>query len=357
VLLPAGAVSVLLGSVVSAPLLLTAAGLGGAAAGQALPSVTARADIPAALLPHYQQAPACDGLPWQVIAAIGAIESDHARHGGARLDPGTGLVSPPILGPALDGGRFAAIRVPPGGSPWHEDASWDHAAGPMQFITATWAAWGLDASGDGVASPHNAYDAIATAGRYLCNRQPRLDSIHAAIGRYNPDDGYVAEVLARARAYGLASGGELPPAGNVAIATGPAGRQAAAGPVLHADASPVVGFAVGQLGKPYVWGGAGPGSYDCSGLVLAAYATVGVRLPHYAAYQATYGQPVDWRREPIRPGDLLFFRGGDPVHDHGHVGIALDAQRWINAPQAGDVVSVDPVPFAGLQAVRRLLLP
>jgi cell wall-associated NlpC family hydrolase len=315
------------------------------------PSTTAHTDIPPALLPHYQQAPSCSGLPWQVVAAIGAVESGHATHGGAHLDPATGQVSPPIVGPALDGHGYAAIRVPAGGSPWHNDPTWDHAAGPMQFLTATWAAWGVDASGDGVASPHNAYDAIATTGRYLCNGRPHLDSIDAAVLRYNPSRAYLARVLAIAHDYGMTDGGELPPANPVAV--DPAGG----GPVLRGDAGRVVSFAVAQLGKPYVWGAAGPISYDCSGLTLAAYATVGVQLPHYAAYQVGYGQAVDWRRQPIRPGDLLFLRGGDPIHDYGHVGIALDTRRWINAPQTGETVTVAALPYRRLQAVRRLLLP
>jgi len=353
-LLPSAAVIAAGGvlTAVATPLLVLAS-LGGAArpAAQAPPSATARTDIPAALLAHYQQAAACTGLPWQVVAAIGAVESNHARFGGAQLDPATGTVSPPIVGPALNGHGYAAIRVPAGGSPWHPDPIWDHAAGPMQFLTATWAAWGIDASGDRLASPHNVYDAIATAGRYLCNGQPRLDSITVAIRRYNPSERYVTQVLAKAHTYGMTDdrGDPAPQRPPVIDAVG--------GPVVHGAARRVVDFALAQLGKPYVWGAAGPAAYDCSGLTLAAYASIGLRLPHYAADQVHYGQPIDWHRQPIRAGDLLLLRGGDPIHDYGHVGIALNTTHWVNSPQAGQSVTVAPLPYQQLQGVRRLFSP
>jgi hypothetical protein len=116
----------------------------------------------------------------------------------------------------------------------------------MQFLTATWAAWGIDASGDRLASPHNAYDAIATAGRYLCNGQPRLDSITIAVRRYNPSERYVTEVLAKAHSYGTTDdrGDPAPQRPPVIDAVG--------GPVVHGDARRVVDFAIAQLGKPYV---------------------------------------------------------------------------------------------------------
>ncbi len=331
--------------------LLVLTRLDASAGGPTPPSDLARAEIPAAVLPRYQQAPACQGLPWQILAAIGAIESDHGRHGGAHLDPATGDISPPIVGPALNGHGYAAVPVPAGGSPWHSDPVWDHAVGPMQFLTATWAAWGVDGSGDRLASPHNAYDAIATAGAYLCNHRTRIDSIPAAVLRYNRSRGYLTQVLDKARGYGMTDGGEPAPASPATV------DPAAGGPVLHGDSRPVLAFALAQLGKPYQWGAAGPDAYDCSGLTLAAYATIGVQLPHYAAYQAGYGQPIDWHRQPIRPGDLLLLRGGDPIHDYGHVGIALDNTRWITAPQAGEPVTLAAIPRSRLQAVRRLILP
>ncbi len=298
-------------SLAAAPVLLAAAEH---APPQTPPTPAATSEIPAALLPHYRAAPGCAGLPWQVIAGIAAVETNHARHGGARLDPATGDVRPPILGIALDGTRSAAVRVPAGGSPWHPDPTWDHAAGPMQFLTATWTAWATDGSGDRVASPHNAYDAIAAAGRYLCDHRPRLDSIPAAVRRYNPSERYLADVLAKAHAYGLVDGHDL----TDGVSPSPA-QPAAGGPTIRGDPTPAVRYALAQLGKPYAWGAAGPDAYDCSGLTMRAYQQVGVHLPHKAALQAGYGRPVDWHRRPIRPGDLLFLRGSIPLQDHGHV--------------------------------------
>ncbi len=57
----------------------------------------------------------------------------------------------------------------------------------------------------------------------------------------------------------------------------------------------------------------------------------------------------------MRAGDLIFHRGSVPVHDFGHVGIAINATQWIVAPSTGDVVSIRPIPFERVQAVRRLV--
>ena len=343
------ALLLLAGAASCASPMLVAAAMANLATAQTEPSALARSEIPGLLLPHYQRAPACEGLPWQLIAAIGWVETRHATSDGAHVDPPTGDVQPRIVGIALDGARSAAIRVPPGGSPWHGDQAWDHAVGPMQFITGTWARWGLDASGDGLASPHNAYDAIAAAGRHLCNGRPRLDSPEAAIRRYNPSDRYIDDVLAKAHTYGMVDGGD-PVAG-----LRPPGDLTAVGPMVRGDARVVVSYALAQLGKPYVYAADGPDSFDCSGLVLAAYAQIGVRLPHRADIQVRYGRPVDWRREPIKPGDLIFLRGGRPVHDYGHVGVAIDAKLWIHAPRTGDVVKIAALPTR-IQSVRRIVV-
>jgi cell wall-associated NlpC family hydrolase len=94
----------------------------------------------------------------------------------------------------------------------------------------------------------------------------------------------------------------------------------------------VVGIAMSQLGTPYVWGGSAPGGFDCSGLVMWAYAQVGVSLPHssYALY--SMGVPVS--RDQLEPGDLVFFDG------LGHVGIYIGGGEFIHAPHTGDVVKI-----------------
>ncbi|MGZ4291462.1 MAG: NlpC/P60 family protein [Gaiellaceae bacterium] len=94
----------------------------------------------------------------------------------------------------------------------------------------------------------------------------------------------------------------------------------------------VVGVAMSQLGTPYVWGGAAPGGFDCSGLVMWAYAQVGVSLPH-SSY-AQYGMGVPVSRDQLAPGDLVFFDG------LGHVGIYIGGGQFVHAPHTGDVVKI-----------------
>lgn len=169
------------------------------------PSGEALADIPPPLLGAYQAAAAtCPGLPWPVLAAIAKVETDHGRHGGGSLAP-SGDVAPPIVGVALDGtGGMARVADTDGGR-LDGDPVLDRAVGPMQFLPGTWARWGADGNGDGVADPHNAYDAIASAADYLCGEDGRIDDIAAAIGTYNRSAAYVEEVLATAAGYRSAS--------------------------------------------------------------------------------------------------------------------------------------------------------
>ena len=94
----------------------------------------------------------------------------------------------------------------------------------------------------------------------------------------------------------------------------------------------VVGIAMRYLGTPYVWGGASPGGFDCSGFVMYVFSQIGVSLPHNAAAQYGYGSPVS--RDALQPGDLIFFDG------LGHVGIYVGGGSFIHAPHTGDVVKV-----------------
>ena len=96
--------------------------------------------------------------------------------------------------------------------------------------------------------------------------------------------------------------------------------------------SSVVSIALQYLGVPYVWGGASPSGFDCSGLTMYAYAKVGVYLPHNAAMQYGMGTPVS--RSQLAPGDLVFFNG------LSHVGIYIGGGRFVHAPHTGDVVKI-----------------
>jgi cell wall-associated NlpC family hydrolase len=85
------------------------------------------------------------------------------------------------------------------------------------------------------------------------------------------------------------------------------------------------------IGKPYIWGAAGPKGFDCSGLTLAAWATVGVTLRHYTQWQWQDTKPVT--RSQLRPGDLVFF-----YSDLHHMGIYVGAGWIVHAPHTGDFV-------------------
>jgi len=163
--------------------------------------------IPDLVLQAYQQAaerlarshPGC-GVSWHLLAGIGKVESGHAS--GGRVDD-SGRTHRPILGPRLDGVSTAAIRDSDGGA-LDGDTVWDRAVGPMQFIPGTWKAYGTDADGDGVADPHNVFDAALSAGRYLCAGGGDLTTEEgriAALLRYNRSMSYVRTVLAWAEAY------------------------------------------------------------------------------------------------------------------------------------------------------------
>jgi cell wall-associated NlpC family hydrolase len=93
-----------------------------------------------------------------------------------------------------------------------------------------------------------------------------------------------------------------------------------------------------QQGKPYVWGAAGPDSYDCSGLTMWAWAQAGVSLPHQSAEQQALGTPVS--QGQLQPGDLVFF--GSPAY---HVGMYIGNGMMVHAPTTGDVVKVSPLAY------------
>ncbi|MEV5202541.1 lytic murein transglycosylase [Streptomyces sp. NPDC053720] len=159
------------------------------------------AGIPATVLAAYRKAertlgrtdPGCR-LPWQLLAAIGKVESGQA--GGGRVDA-NGTTLSPILGPVLDGAGFANIPDTDGGA-YDGDRRYDRAVGPMQFIPSTWAHWGQDGNGDGRRDPNNIHDAALAAGHYLC-AGPRDLSVKADLDRailsYNHSDTYLRTVL------------------------------------------------------------------------------------------------------------------------------------------------------------------
>jgi peptidoglycan DL-endopeptidase CwlO len=165
----------------------------------------------------------------------------------------------------------------------------------------------------------------------LAERRQLLSSIRDEIGRLQAAErARQAELAAEARARLTSpqTGVEVLTASTGSITSGSA-------PVVSAPPSRyggVVGIAMRYLGVPYVYGGASPSGFDCSGFIMYVYAQVGVSLPHNAAAQYGYGTPVD--RSQLQPGDLVFFNG------LGHAGIYVGGGSFIHAPHTGDVVKI-----------------
>jgi LysM repeat protein len=120
----------------------------------------------------------------------------------------------------------------------------------------------------------------------------------------------------------------------------------------------LLSYATAQVGTPYQFFSAGPDTFDCSGLVVAAFRQVGMSVPHQSRALAKLGSPVDWRAEPIAAGDLVFTSAvGDPAQIT-HVGIALDSRRWVHAVGFGRTVSIGSLPAPDrIMAVQRIALP
>ncbi|WP_322766598.1 bifunctional lytic transglycosylase/C40 family peptidase [Frankia sp. Cr1] len=223
------------------------------------------------------------------------------------------------------------------------------AMGIAQFMPGTWA---LHGHGD----VWNPADAIPAAARYDCavaasvasvpgdaqenmlaayNAGPGAVLAYAGLPPYPETRNYVRTILARAQVYGDS------------VATG--------APVSAAAVAPVVAFMRSQLGKAYVWGATGPDTWDCSSLVQAAYAQIGVSLPRVTVDQMRAG-PVVSGVDP-QPGDLLFIPGADGTPAApGHVGMYVGDGRVIAAKGARwGVVESDLSDWTSIVAVTRPL--
>ncbi|HEY3551438.1 MAG TPA: NlpC/P60 family protein [Gaiellaceae bacterium] len=112
----------------------------------------------------------------------------------------------------------------------------------------------------------------------------------------------------------------------------------------HPEAATI---ALGYLGVPYVYGGASPSGFDCSGLVMYVYAKLGISLPHYTVAQWNATEPIS--QSQMQPGDLVFFDG------LGHVGIYIGNGQFVDAPHTGSVVRIDSIAgFGSFDGARRV---
>ncbi|MDH2414260.1 lytic transglycosylase domain-containing protein [Nocardioides sp. CER19] len=173
-------------------------------------SGSSASSIPSAALAAYQRAETvinkadktCS-LPWQLLAAIGRVESNHGRANGNRLSP-TGIAQPGIFGKPLNGRASTSQIVDTDAGQYDGDTKYDRAVGPMQFIPSTWSTVGVDADGDGRRNPQDINDAALAAAVYLCSGTDDLSSSAGrshAVYRYNHSSSYVATVLRVMQAY------------------------------------------------------------------------------------------------------------------------------------------------------------
>jgi cell wall-associated NlpC family hydrolase len=166
-----------------------------------------------------------------------------------------------------------------------------------------------------------------------------------------------AAAEARARAEAKAAAEAKAQAARAAAAAAAAAAQASAGdtqtapvpppvvtsppPTSSGGAARAIAFARAQLGEPYLWGGAGPDAWDCSGLTQAAWGAAGVYLPHFAEAQYYDGTPI-----PIsaaRPGDLLFWTSNGLPSGIHHVALYVGNGAFIEAPHTGAYVRYNSI--------------
>ncbi|WP_246159464.1 lytic murein transglycosylase [Nocardioides antri] len=166
--------------------------------------------IPSAALAAYQRAEAvinkadksCN-LTWQLVAAIGRVESNHGRFGGNVLD-NDGVATPGIYGAPLNGRNNTRAISDTDAGQFDGDSKWDRAIGPMQFIPSTWSIVGVDADGDDKRNPQDIDDAALATAVYLCSGKDDLSTLvgqRSAVFRYNHSQSYVDLVLAIMDAY------------------------------------------------------------------------------------------------------------------------------------------------------------
>jgi cell wall-associated NlpC family hydrolase len=130
-------------------------------------------------------------------------------------------------------------------------------------------------------------------------------------------------------------------------------------PGTPAPIAAVIEFGLAQLGKPYVYGATGPNAWDCSSLVQAAYAQIGIQLPRTTYQQVTVGEPV-YGTSDLQPGDLLFIPGSDGTPTNpGHVGMYVGDQLVLEAPHLDATVRLSPLEqwTSSLAAIRRIIEP
>ncbi|ACY96688.1 MULTISPECIES: NlpC/P60 family protein [Thermomonospora] len=263
--------------------------------------------IPADYLKLYKKAGKDYGLPWNVLAGIGKVETDHGRS---------------TLPGVSSGENYAG------------------AGGPMQFLESTFKAFAVDGNKDGKKSRYDPADAIPSAARYL-KHNGAPERMRTALYMYNHSWDYVDLVLSWSKRYG---GGDF----TIVQANGPKCSDTENLPDdVDEIVQRIIDFALAQRGKRYVFGANGPDAWDCSSLVEGAYKSVGLTIPPSTWTQWPFGVRIPKGSE--RPGDLVFFNSGPGTSwdRPGHVGLVIGNGKMIAARCA------TCVPNIGVQSYKR----
>ncbi|MFD0774111.1 NlpC/P60 family protein [Streptomonospora algeriensis] len=286
----------------------------GEAADQAETSGYADDSIPGNYLDLYRSVGEEKGVPWNILAGVGQVESKHGRWEGAGITEGHndwGAAGPMQFG-ALDGSEA--------GNSWGGEPIMDADDRPEE-------GYGQDGNDDGTVSVYDPADAIPAAADYLLAHGVQED-INKALFAYNHSWQYVGDVKSWADRY---AEGDFETSGSV---------QQAVNCELNDEGEPiglassdlaqeVVDWAMDQRGKPYVWSATGPDAFDCSGLTQGAYASIGASIPRVSQDQWAFGPKIPEGEE--QPGDLVFFKVNGPGGIPGHVGMVIGDGLMVEA--------------------------
>ena len=256
--------------------------------------------IPAEIELLYRDAAAKFGVPWTLLAGVGMEETAHGRNTATSTAGAQGL---------------------------------------MQFMPATFAAYGVDGDADGAVDIHNPADSVHSAANYLVASGVLNgpDGVKQALYAYNHADWYVGDVLYYAHAYG---GGQV--LGST-INCPPGAGDPNLPPLADERIAQVLTWAGQQVGRPYLMGANGPDAYDCSSLVQNAYAQIGITMPRTAQTQRDWLAAGNGYQVPAgdeRPGDLVFTSSYLGANQIGHVAIVWnpDGQQTVEAAGTGQGV-------------------
>ena len=260
--------------------------------------------VPAAYLALYQAAGKKYGIPWNVLAGVGKVETDHGRSKMAGVSSGENYAG---------------------------------AGGPMQFLAATFKSFAVDGNKDGKKDRYDPEDAIPSAAAYLKhNGAPQR--MKTAIFQYNHSWDYVDLVLSWAKRY---AGGSF----EVVQANGVNCEDNQLPTNVDALVKKIIEFAMAQRGKPYVFGANGPDAWDCSSIIQAAYRSVGLSIPRTTFEQWPFGVKIAKGKE--QPGDLVYFNSGPgtSADNPGHVGMVIGKNKMIVARCSSCVPAITVTPY------------